>query len=123
MLSEHRVGAKSPDAFEIASEVEARGLLTSRGNRIDKKYLYRMLSNRAYIGEAVHKGESYPGEHDAIIDCTLWDKVHLILKRALVQVEIARGPRRLHFARVWCLAPMVQPSPPHTRGRAAPRPA
>ena len=40
-----------------------------------KKYIYRMLSNRAYIGEAVHKGESYPGEHDAIIDREVWDKV------------------------------------------------
>lgn len=37
----------------LAREVEAKGLRTSRGNRIDKKYLYRMLSNRAYIGEAV----------------------------------------------------------------------
>lgn len=66
----------------LAQQVEARGLLTSRGNRIDKKYLYRMLSNRAYIGEAVHKGESYPGEHDAIIHSALWDKVHLILKES-----------------------------------------
>lgn len=41
-----------------------------------------MLSNRAYIGEAVHKGDSYPGEHDAIIDRGLWDKVHLILKES-----------------------------------------
>jgi site-specific DNA recombinase len=48
-----------------------------------------MLSNRAYIGEAVHKGESYPGEHDAIIDRALWDKVHLILKES----PSARGHR------------------------------
>lgn len=64
----------------LADEVDARGLRTPRGNRIDKKYLYRMLSNRAYIGEAVHKGESHPGEHDAIIDRELWDKVHASLK-------------------------------------------
>jgi hypothetical protein len=64
----------------LAREVEAKGLRTSRGNRIDKKYLYRMLSNRAYIGEAVHKGDSYPGEHDAIIERALWDKVHLMLR-------------------------------------------
>jgi hypothetical protein len=38
-----------------------------------------MLNNRAYIGEAVHKGESYPGEHAAIIDHATWDKVHAIL--------------------------------------------
>jgi len=49
---------------ELAREVGARSIRTPRGNRIDKKYVYRMLSNRAYIGEAVHKG----GEHDAIID-------------------------------------------------------
>jgi len=46
---------------ELAREVGTRGLRTPRGNKIDKKYLYRMLSNRAYIGEAVHKGDSYPG--------------------------------------------------------------
>ena len=32
-----------------------------------------------YLGEAVHKGTSYPGEHKAIIGQTLWDKVHSIL--------------------------------------------
>jgi len=66
----------------LAREVSARGLGTPRGNRIDKKYLYRMLSNRAYIGEAVHKGESYPGEHDAIIDRETWDRVHAILQES-----------------------------------------
>ena len=67
---------------ELAREVTKRGIQTSRGNRIDKKYLYRMLSNRAYIGEAVHKGDSYPGEHDAIIDRETWDKVHTILQES-----------------------------------------
>ncbi|SDL42963.1 Recombinase [Paracoccus chinensis] len=67
---------------ELAREVDARGLRTPRGNRIDKKYLYRMLGNRAYIGEAVHKGASYPSEHEAIIDPDTWDKVHAILKES-----------------------------------------
>jgi DNA invertase Pin-like site-specific DNA recombinase len=64
---------------ELARELAARGVTTSRGHRIDKKFIYRMLNNRAYIGEAVHKGDSYPGEHDAIIDRAVWDKVHSIL--------------------------------------------
>jgi hypothetical protein len=64
---------------ELSRELAARGIRTSRGNRIDKKYLYRLLNNRAYIGEAVHKGDSYPGEHDAIIEKDVWDKVHAIL--------------------------------------------
>lgn len=41
-----------------------------------------MLSNRAYIGEAVHKGESYPGEHEAIIERETWDRVHAILQES-----------------------------------------
>jgi DNA invertase Pin-like site-specific DNA recombinase len=67
---------------ELAREVAKRGLRTPRGNRIDKKYIYRMLNNRAYIGEAVHKGQSYPGEHAAIIDGETWDKVHAILQES-----------------------------------------
>ena len=35
-------------ATELARAVQDRGLRTPRGNRIDKKYLYRMLNNRAY---------------------------------------------------------------------------
>ena len=64
---------------ELARGVGKRGICTPRGNRIDKKYIYRMLSNRAYIGEAVHKGDSYPGEHAAIIARETWDRVHAIL--------------------------------------------
>jgi hypothetical protein len=46
---------------------------------VDKGYLYQLLKNRVYIGEAVHKGESFPGEHKAIVPRQLWDKVHAIL--------------------------------------------
>ena len=67
---------------ELAREVGTQGICTPRGNRIDKKYIYRVLGNRVYIGEAVHKGDSYPGEHDAIVDRAVWDKVHVILKES-----------------------------------------
>jgi site-specific DNA recombinase len=63
----------------LARELAERGVTTSKGHRIDKKFIYRMLNNRVYIGEAVHKGTSYPGEHAAIIDRDVWDKVHLML--------------------------------------------
>lgn len=66
----------------LARELAERGVQTRRGNRIDKKFLYRMLNNRTYIGEAVHKGQSYPGEHEAIIDRAVWDKVHAILQES-----------------------------------------
>lgn len=66
-------------ATELARDVHSRNIRTSRGNRIDKKAIYRILNNRVYLGDAVHKGESYPGEHMAIIDQSLWDKVQDIL--------------------------------------------
>ena len=69
-------------ATALAREIDACGIRTPKGNRIDKKYLYRMLNNRAYIGEVVHKGDSYPGEHAAIIDRETWDRVHTILRES-----------------------------------------
>jgi hypothetical protein len=63
----------------LARELAERGVTTSRGHRIDKKFIYRMLNNRVYIGEAVHKGTSYPGEHAPIIDRETWNKAHAIL--------------------------------------------
>jgi site-specific DNA recombinase len=50
-----------------------------QGIPIDKGFLYKLLRNRVYLGEAVHKDQSYPGEHEAIIDPMLWAKVHDIL--------------------------------------------
>jgi site-specific DNA recombinase len=79
---------------ELAREVAKRGIRTPRGNRIDKKYLYRMLNNRAYIGEAVHKGESYPGEHDAIIDRETWDRSTPSCRRARASAPRAPAPTR-----------------------------
>src|ERR1700686_2541511 len=65
----------------------ARELVLARatnryGQLLDKGVLYRILNNRVYIGDAVHKGVSYPGEHQAIIDRKLWDQVHAILKQS-----------------------------------------
>ncbi len=45
------------------------------GKPIARGALYLMLQNRIYRGEIVHKDQSYPGEHDAIIDTALWDAV------------------------------------------------
>jgi hypothetical protein len=38
-----------------------------------------MCANRVYLGEAVHKGIAYPGEHAAIIDQRTWDKAHAVM--------------------------------------------
>lgn len=45
----------------------------SRGN------LYRILTNKTYIGLVSHKGEDYKGEHDGIIDEKVFAKVQELL--------------------------------------------
>ncbi len=67
-------------ATRLTRELVRKGITNKRGRPIDKGFLYKLFRNRVYLGEAVHKGTSYPGEHEAIIAQQLWDKVHAILK-------------------------------------------
>lgn len=69
-------------ATVLARELRRDGFRNKQGTLIDKGFLYRLLSNRVYRGEAVHKGTAYPGEHDAIIEQDLWDRVHAILRES-----------------------------------------
>ncbi len=69
-------------ATKLAQEVAKKGIRTPRGNPMSKNFLYRMLNNRAYIGEAVHKGTGYAGEHQRLIDQKTWDQVHSILQES-----------------------------------------
>ncbi len=64
----------------LARELVAAGATNRYGHALDKGVLYKLLHNRVYIGEAVHKGVSYPGEHEPIISRELWGQVHAILK-------------------------------------------
>ena len=50
------------------------------GRPFDKGTLYKILRNRTYLGEAVHKGKSYAGEHEPIVDRATWDRVHEVLR-------------------------------------------
>lgn len=46
------------------------------GNAIfSRGALYLMLQNRLYLGEMPHKGKSFPGEHEGIVNRDLFDRV------------------------------------------------
>ena len=74
---------------ELKEDLDAAGIVSkvrtaSDGSRyggqpIARGALYLMLQNRIYRGEIVHKGKSYPGEHEAIVDEALWNNVQAIL--------------------------------------------
>src|SRR6476620_2383286 len=74
--------AQLKSATLLARELVAAGERNRYGHFLDKGVLYKLLNNRVYIGEAVHKGTSYPGEHEAIIDRQRWDQDHAILKES-----------------------------------------
>jgi hypothetical protein len=67
-----------PDAHRTKSWTTQAGTFRE-GRPFDKGTLYKILRNRTCLGEAVHKGTSYPGEHEPIIDRATWDRVHEVL--------------------------------------------
>src|SRR4029079_7118949 len=74
--------AKLGSGTTLVRQLALENVRNRYGKLIDKGALYKMLNNRTYIGVAVHKGVSYPGEHKPIIEQSLWDKVHSILKES-----------------------------------------
>ena len=73
----------------LPQELEAAGVgskswVSTAGRRwggkpIARGALYLMLQNRLYRGQIVHKEQSYPGEHEAIIEEALWREVQMKL--------------------------------------------
>ena len=74
--------AEVGSATKLVRELAGEGVTTRKGKPIDKLYLYHLINNRVYIGEAVHKGTSYTGEHQAIVSRALWDRVHAVLRES-----------------------------------------
>ena len=84
---------KSVRALQV--ELARRGIRSKRrvrpdgtaygGQQFSRGALYLMLQNRIYRGEITHKGNSYPGEHPAIVDQPLWDEVQAVLAENRVQ--------------------------------------
>lgn len=93
-------------------------MTTKRGKPINNADIYKLLNNRTYVGEVVHKGSVYPGEHEAIVSRELWDRVHDMLAespRARANKNRAQSPallRGLIFG-----ADGRAMSPTHTRRR------
>jgi DNA invertase Pin-like site-specific DNA recombinase len=67
-------------ATKLAQELRQQGVLSKTGAPIDKGYLYRLLANRTYLGDAPHKGKIHAGEHEAIVSQELWDRAHAVLQ-------------------------------------------
>ncbi|MFD2252741.1 DNA invertase Pin-like site-specific DNA recombinase [Pseudochelatococcus lubricantis] len=64
--------------------VSAGGNVTG-GGLLGRGAIYHLLQNRLYRGEVRHKGTIYPGQHAAIVDEGLWDRVQAVLAENRVE--------------------------------------
>jgi site-specific DNA recombinase len=75
----------------VVQELNARGWRTkcwttkkgeARGGRVfGKNALHQLLTNVAYAGKVRYKDEVHPGEHEAIIELSVFEQVQVLLSR------------------------------------------
>ena len=92
--------AEHGSAAQLVRELQIEGHTTKawitqggrhrEGRTIDQQYLFAMMRNRLYLGEISNHGQSYAGQHQAIISLDLWDAVHAIIEKR------KKGPRVKH---------------------------
>jgi DNA invertase Pin-like site-specific DNA recombinase len=70
---------KSGSPLTIVAELAAQRVVNRYGKPIDRNAIYKLLHNRVYVGDAVHKGVAYPGEHAAIVTRSVWERAQAIL--------------------------------------------
>ncbi len=63
----------------VSKRREGAGGVLAGGNRFSRGALYTLLQNPIYRGEIGHQGKVYPGQHEAIIDAELWQRVQVKL--------------------------------------------
>jgi DNA invertase Pin-like site-specific DNA recombinase len=76
------------DGIRSKARVSAKGKLTG-DQPFSRGAMFHLLQNRVYVGEIVHKGQCYPGQHKAIVDAAMFDRVQAKLVRQL-------GERQTH---------------------------
>ncbi len=65
---------------QIAWELNADGITTLQGKQWDTPHLYRIINNCTYAGNVFYDGQTWKGEHQAIIDMETWEMAQSFLK-------------------------------------------
>ena len=105
-------------ATKLTRQLHAAGATTKRGKPLNKVDVYRILNNRVYLGDAVHKGTPYPGEHDAILPQATWDAAHAIIQvNPRVRVNRSRNTTEPLLRGLIFDSDGRAMSPSHSRGR------
>ena len=108
--------AKGTPPVQLIEALASEGALNKQGKPIDKGYLYRIINNHVYIGEAMHKGTAHPGEHQAIVERSLWDQVHDMISASPRQRATRQKGRTPAILKGLIFGPTgVAMTPAHTR--------
>jgi hypothetical protein len=99
----YRKYAQLRSVQRIKEELDSEGILSKvregrngrrwGGRPFSRGALYLMLQNRIYLGETTHKGSSYPGEHEPIVERALWEKVQETLAANRVERRVGNGAK------------------------------
>ncbi len=85
-LSSVRLLKKDLDQGGIVSASKAIRKGNARGGQpFSRGALYHLLSSPIYVGEVRHKKERYPGQHEAIINRELWERVQQQLRNRVAR--------------------------------------
>jgi site-specific DNA recombinase len=74
----------------IAIELNAKGLKTKTGRPWNKGNLHHILRNCVYIGKVSHKGETFDGEQQAIVDLDTWETVQRFMDATPTNTDLTR---------------------------------
>lgn len=87
-----RVVKERAEELGLRSRRRVRGAgRVSGGTPFDRGHIHHILSNPIYAGRIRHKGQVFEGQHSAIIDPVIWEKVQLILTNG---AQKTRGTKR-----------------------------
>ena len=112
--------AGTGSGVETVRRLRAEGLTSKSGRPLDKGDVHKLLRNRTYLGDSVHKGQAYPGEHQAIIPRELWDRAHAVLRespRARANRSRAQAPALLKGLLFGADGRAMSPTHTRRRGR------
>jgi site-specific DNA recombinase len=113
----------------VVEELNRRGWRTKRwttrngkargGQRFTRTNLYQQLTNPTYIGKVRYKTEVYDGEHQAIVEPDVWQRVQAILKRNhhTGGASVRNSSGALLKGLLWCQSCSCAMTPTSTGGR------
>ena len=111
-----------PTLSTVVAELARRGWKTKSwtsqngtahaGRAFAKASLQRLLTNAVYAGQVEHRGVMYPGEHDSIVELSVWQEVNAVLRaERRAKRDAARAPQNALLAGLLfckaCKGPMI----------------